>query len=260
MELIKNKRIGKVLFIVEGSRHEFTLIKKIFGDILGYKRIEKRRNKATYYESRTDSHSVVAVINTRTSNIASINEKDYLDAIYTELIERYSFDVTNAAVYYIFDRDSKSNTNAQFILELLQTLRNSRENEDNMMGGVLVLSYPCIEAYEISNFIDKSYNLTAKLGVDVKEYISENAKKISINKITESSIIHACEELRNYLETQGLEVDVDNFAETNINVFQREEKYFEDNQTYFLLSMMSYILLDLGILNQEDNLDEELED
>lgn len=28
MELIKNKRTGKVLFIVEGGKHEFSLIKK----------------------------------------------------------------------------------------------------------------------------------------------------------------------------------------------------------------------------------------
>lgn len=28
MELIKGKRIGKVLFIVEGSKHEFSLVKK----------------------------------------------------------------------------------------------------------------------------------------------------------------------------------------------------------------------------------------
>ncbi len=65
MKLIKNKRIGKILFIVEGERHEFSLVKKIFGDILGYKRIEKRRARATYYVSQTDSHSVVAVINTK---------------------------------------------------------------------------------------------------------------------------------------------------------------------------------------------------
>ena len=51
MQLNKNKRIGKILLIVEGGKHEFSLIKKIFEDILGYKRIEKRRTKATYYES-----------------------------------------------------------------------------------------------------------------------------------------------------------------------------------------------------------------
>lgn len=127
MQLIKNKRIGKILLIVEGGKHEFSLIKKIFGDILGYRRIEKRRNKATYYESQTDSHSIVAVINTKTSNISSIKEKDYLDAIYEQLIEQYYFDVTNAAVYYLFDPD------------LLKTLKNSRENDDNMMGGMLIL-------------------------------------------------------------------------------------------------------------------------
>lgn len=55
MKLIKNKRVGKILFIVEGSKHEFSLIKKIFEDLLGYQRIEKRRNKATYYKSQTDS-------------------------------------------------------------------------------------------------------------------------------------------------------------------------------------------------------------
>ena len=43
MKLIKNKRIGKILFIVEGSKHEFTLIKKFsktFWGIRGLKRDE----------------------------------------------------------------------------------------------------------------------------------------------------------------------------------------------------------------------------
>ena len=35
MQLNKNKRIGKILLIVEGGKHEFSLIKKIFEDILG---------------------------------------------------------------------------------------------------------------------------------------------------------------------------------------------------------------------------------
>lgn len=145
MELNKNKRAGKILFIVEGGKHEFSLIKRIFGDILGYKRIEKRRTKATYYVSQTDNHSVVAVINTETPNIESINEKEYLERIYEELIEQHSFDVANAAVYYIFDRDSKSNNNTALILELIKNLKNARENDNNMMGGMLILSYPAMK-------------------------------------------------------------------------------------------------------------------
>lgn len=248
MKLIKNKRVGKILFIVEGSKHEFSLIKKIFEDLLGYQRIEKRRNKATYYKSQTDSHSIVAVINTKTSHIGSINETDYLDNIYAELIERYSFDVTNAAVYYIFDRDSKSNTDPQFILNLLHTLKNSRENEDSTMGGILIMSYPSIEAYEISHFIDSSYNICARLGTDAKQIISQNADKIAINKINEPSILHACDEFKKYISDQGIDFNIDDFSSTNISIFNREENYYEEKNTYFLFSVMSYILLDLGII------------
>ena len=50
MELIKNKRTGKVLFIVEGGKHEFSLIKKIFVDILDFTQIEKRRGGAKFYK------------------------------------------------------------------------------------------------------------------------------------------------------------------------------------------------------------------
>lgn len=166
------------------------------------------------------------------------------------MIEQYSFDVTNAAVYYIFDRDSDSNTNSRFVLELLRTLKNSRENEDNMMGGILVLSYPSIESYEVSNFIDNSYSMCKKLGADVKDYINENAKYIAMNKINETSIIHACAELKQYMMEQGMEFDIDKFSDANINVFYKEEEHFKKKESYFLLSMMSYVLLDLGILRE----------
>ena len=99
MKLYKNKRIGKVIIIAEGARHEFSLAKKIFVDVLGYTQIEKRRNCARFYIRKKDPHSVVAVVNTRTSNIASINENEYLDEIFEGLIEQYGFDIDNAAIY-----------------------------------------------------------------------------------------------------------------------------------------------------------------
>lgn len=36
MDLVRDKRAGKVLLIVERARHEFNLIKKIFVDIRLY--------------------------------------------------------------------------------------------------------------------------------------------------------------------------------------------------------------------------------
>ncbi len=53
MKLNKDKSIGRVLFIVEGGRTEFSLLKKIFVDILDYNYIERRRtNRASYFKSK----------------------------------------------------------------------------------------------------------------------------------------------------------------------------------------------------------------
>lgn len=39
MKLNKDKHIGRVLFIVEGSKMEFSLLKQIFCNLLGYRYI-----------------------------------------------------------------------------------------------------------------------------------------------------------------------------------------------------------------------------
>lgn len=77
---------------------------------MGYEYIEKRRNNAEFFKNRNRSTSKVAVINTEESNISSISDKnDYLDRIFEILISEYDFPVDNTAIYYIFDRDPKSN-------------------------------------------------------------------------------------------------------------------------------------------------------
>ncbi len=109
------------------------------------------------------------MINTKNSNIASISETDYLDTIYAELIEQYSFDVTNAAIYYTFN---------------------------------------------------------------------------------DHSILHACDEFQKYISDQGINFNIDDFSSTNIHIFNKEEKYYEEKCTYFLFSVMSYVLFDLGIIRE----------
>lgn len=250
MELIKNKRTGKVLLIVEGGKHEFNLMKRIFVDILNFTQIEKRRGNARYYIRNADKHSIIAVINTRTSNIESITDKEYLDAIFEDLIEQYEFDINNAAIYYLFDRDPESNVNVELIVNLIRTLKNSFENDDNIRGGMLILSYPSIEAYEISNFIDQSHKLCMRLGAEVKEYINNHAKKVSINKIDEESIIHASLELKKYMDEMGIEIDLDDFSGVNEAVFYKQEQHLKEDNTFRLLSMLSCVLMDLGILRE----------
>lgn len=121
-----------------------------------------------------------------------------------------------------------------------------------MMGGMLILSYPSIEAFEVSNFIDETYKINAKLGADVKELIANNAKNISINKINEETIIHAYNELKKYIKTKEIDFDIDNYLEMNASIFNEEENYYKNNNTYFLLSLMSCVLLDLGILRESE--------
>ena len=121
IELNKQKNIGRVLFIVEGSKSEFVILRKIFCDILQYEYIEKRRNQPDTFQSKNSSFSRVAVINTKESNIRDITENEsYLDDLFDMLITEYNFPVDQAAIYYLFDRDPKSNTDKDKILDYFQ--------------------------------------------------------------------------------------------------------------------------------------------
>ena len=132
INLNKNKNIGKVLFIVEGESTEFYILSKIFNKIFDYQYETIKRNKPyEVYNSKIDPLSRVFVINTENSSIKSIQKnKDFLDNLFKQLIEDYDFNVDNAAIYYLFDRDRDSNTDISFIKYLLNILKNSRENDN----------------------------------------------------------------------------------------------------------------------------------
>ena len=49
MKINQNQSVGTVLFIVEGSRYEFNLLKRIFVDIFHYEYIQSRRNGMDRY-------------------------------------------------------------------------------------------------------------------------------------------------------------------------------------------------------------------
>ena len=253
MILQKNKSIGHVLFIVEGGRHEFTVLKQVFVKLLGYQMISKKRSKSKYeyFQSRNNSHNVVAVINTETSNIKSIkDENGFLDTIYEELIQKYYFDLQNSAIYYLFDRDVLSNTDRELIKELLKTLQNSRENENYLMGGLLLLSYPSIEAFDVSNFIDNTFSLEYKLGSELKDYIKDNAKAISLNKFNENTIQRANVEMLKYFKNNNIDLDLDHLGESNLQIFNNQEAFYMEEKKYKVISLLSLALLDLGILTE----------
>ncbi len=248
MKVNKDKSIGRVLFIVEGGRNEFSLLRRIFCNVLGYEYIEKRRDEANFFNNKNISTSKVVVINTEESNISDIcDENGYLDNIFELLKTKYDFPVHKAAIYYLFDRDPKSNCDLNLIKNLMSALTNPYENENAERGGLLLLSYPSIESYNISNFIDDTHTNELGLGEEAKAFIGSN-NVIQLNKITELTLEKACSEMIKYLNVEGIGLDIDNFLNTSSEVFEKEEKNYSSKSKYRLLSLLSVAFIQMGII------------
>jgi len=245
----KDKSIGKVLFIVEGSHTEPYILKKLFCGLLDYQ-VETIRRPHSYsvYNAKSNPSSRIFVINTKQSNIKSIKKDDeYLNNLYVELIETYGFDVDHSAVYYLFDRDIQSNTDKEFIRNLLGELKNSRENEDYLRQGILLLSYPSIESFTLSNFDDNCFNLCYKLGADLKHHLDNN--KMNHQRITAETLCLATERMIRSLSEIGVDFIIDRIGEDNQTIFDYEEEHYYKNGTFKSLSLFASVLIDLGIID-----------
>ncbi len=247
MKINKEKRIGRVLFIVEGSRTEFSILKQIFCNLLGYSYIEKRRNKPSRFINNNDRFSQIAVINTRESNISDISENEtYLNDLFDFLSMEYKFRVDQSAIYYLFDRDPESNTKPDLIEEYISSLADPYDNDD-YKAGQLLLSYPSIESYIISNFKTDVCDLRFGLGKELKSYIGENTD-IQMNKITEDTLLKATDEFLKYLEKEQIEFDIDDFAPTSLSIFEKQESEYNKNSKYRLFSMLTLAFIQMGII------------
>ena len=251
MKINREKHIGRVLFIVEGSQTEFTLLRRVFCNVLGYSYLEKRRNRPDFFVSTQDKYSQVAVINTREINIRDISENDsYLDEVMDMLRENYSFPVDSSAIYYLFDRDPKSNLNVPLIQHYIETLVDPYDNPDSYKAGQLLLSYPSIESYSISCFVDNASLLRFSLGANTKTYIGQHLN-IQMNKLSSDTLIHAAQEFFQFLITEGIDDwDIDHFAPTSSIIFARQQEYLA-GQGFKLFSMLTLAFLQMGILEIE---------
>ncbi len=251
MKLNREKHIGRVLFIVEGSRTEFAILRRFFCNLLGYSYIEKRRNRPDYFTSSQDQFSQVAVINTRESNIRDISENEtYLDDLFDVLREKYQFSVDQSAIYYLFDRDPESNTDSALIENYISVLANPYDNEDGYKAGQLLLSYPSIESYTISNFKDVNL-LRFSLGKDAKAYIGTNTD-IQLNKISDETVVKVARAFLDYLESEHLEFDIDDFSSASHAIFTKQEAEYLAGEGFRLFSMLTLAFLQMGVLEMEE--------
>lgn len=242
----KEKNIGNVLFVVEGEKTEFSILRRILCNILGFTYIESRRNSPTKYINN-NPNSCVAVINTRSSNIASISDEEYLDDIFKELVEEYNYPIDKAAIYFVFDRDPQSNFCPNTFRNYINLLQNPYENPNSLRAGQLLLSYPSVEAFRISNFRNDSWTIQRGLGSELKEYISENSD-IQINKITEDTLKNATFEFYQYVYKYEKHIDIDNFSQLSMKIFNSEEELYEERKLYDLFSMLVLAFMQLGII------------
>lgn len=247
------KNINTIVLVVEGAKYEFDLFKQIFRNILHYKLITKSRNQVEFTEynefvMRDNEQSKIIIINTTNSNIGSIADgDDYRNELYKMLYEKYGIDTKNVPIYYIWDRDQESNP-SEVTRELLEKLSNPYEN-DNYENGLLLLSYPCCETYTITNFEkNKKY-----LDEDIKEYVKNN--NYELRYINRYKIQMAVLEMMKALDRIHVKYDsaecyfnIDDIKNINLNTYKVEEEMFLKNGHYALLSFISIILIDLGII------------
>ncbi|MDO4987175.1 MAG: hypothetical protein Q4E46_02580, partial [Candidatus Saccharibacteria bacterium] len=152
--------------------------------------IFKEYNK---YVAKANSRSRFVLINTENSPITTIGKHDdYRNNIYKTLVTVYNVDLTNSPVYYIWDRDRESN-NKTVVYSLLQKLYNPYgDDKFNYENGLLLLSYPALEAYKISCFSKTKSTARLKPKIYCARHFYHNMR------ITEHSLIRAAEVMESH--------------------------------------------------------------
>ncbi|MBP3255294.1 MAG: hypothetical protein J6M60_02240 [Clostridia bacterium] len=251
-----NKNIGKVIYVVEGEDVELNLLSHIFKNVLKYKeviKISRRDQKVLVPESLLNYNSKIVIMNSKSSHVGTIEKTKYINAKIQEIQkEDEYFNVEDCPIYYIYDCDRPEDK--EIIQEFIGKYTNSREASEksdySAFGGMLLLSYPSIESFIISNFETNISELSSKENFettkDVKRYIKNN--NYDYNKITENSLINAFNEMVTSLEKIHIHrVNLDNIEEFNQNIFNYEVL----NKYKYLLSLLLISFIDLGIIEIE---------
>ena len=250
-QINKNRRIGKVLIIVEGKKDEVKCFKEIFHRIFKYRTLRVTQNNIVEYKGTSSTNnSTVIIANAKSTQIKTILEPDssltIVRALQKELGGRT---LNNCRVYYIWDRDNKSNT-PNDIKNAVKKFHDPWGNDEVYENGLLLLSYLCYEAYLISNFEgDIDF-----IGAHPKEYIKGNKKrKYKPTYFTEKTVATAAKVMKDKLSDMGIKLELDDMENVNRKIFNNEESVHKINNEDRLLSEISMMLLDLGLIGEVES-------
>lgn len=248
LSLDKTKSIGQVIYIVEGDRTEHELIERIYS-LLGYSVIAYNKfcRSCTCLQGR-NKYSKVFVIPAAHSAIAKLSDDaDYFDEVYRFLVIDYGLDVENSAIFYLFDRDRRSNRPRQ-IKPVLEKYGSSRSSVGYEMNGLFLLSYPSIEAY-LSTANGDDLELGA--GESAKRYVE--GRNYCIGDVCEKEILLAASSMVSTIEsickTRFCAESLDDFTETNKRILSFQDDKWARDHRYATLSLLSASLIDLGIIS-----------
>ncbi len=129
----------------------------------------------------------------------------------------------------MFDRDYQSNTDVLFINKMISTLGNARDNGGYDRQGLLLLSYPAIESFTLSNFEHHVFRENKETGKELKQYL--HSRHINHQNITEESLMCAVRELWEALQKIGkLKLDLDSVAGQNTEYKKEFDQYFAEQK------------------------------
>lgn len=253
----KDKNVGEVVIVVEGMKDEYSVLKHIFTEVLDYNYFPVRRgNKITErYQSKSNKNSNIVVINTKSSSIKSILEdENYQDRLYKIIYEEYQKSLKYVRTYFIWDRDENSECD---IKKALKTFHNYHYLENYEMNGLLLISYPCLEVFELSNFEKLLYKKEFDKASSVKKYkeLIKKEKLYNIENINENTLLLAVENMnRVFKEFKINKYDPSDFKENNLKILKKESDFYVNNKKWRALSLISLMLIDLGIIEKiEEN-------
>ncbi len=255
MKINREKNIGHVIFFVEGVKTEFQYLRAIFERILGYQfHHVKGGDSDIVLRKGVINPSAVLVLNTKGSFIASIEEKDeqtgddfFFDR-QNRRLEGTGFRLNAARIYYIFDRDPKSNAPSDRIRDYLARFSDSLDNGMDR-AGMLLLSYPSVEAHLISHFLSME-GRTCPTGDKLKSVLGvlRDKEGCQFSKISKETLLHATAEfLAFYSRELGCEFELDG-ENQGLAVFQHQEEFYQKEWRFKLFSQLVHALIDLGII------------
>lgn len=249
----KKRNVGTAIFILEGGKTEFDILEFVFTKILDYHLVELRRGNTEFLFRGKESNTKIIGLNLKGNFLYDINAEE-LNRLFFRIDSELNVKAEDSWIFYLYDRDVLSYQNKFDVREAcVERYQKAMGGNEDGSQGQLLLSYPAIEGYLISCFRDLESEPKFKLGKDLKQYAAEHHCQKQMLR-SEEQLVHAAYEMEAALGRLGCDAcnDLDDLGETLRAAYDAEERVYQKEDAYPLLSLISLALLEMGVLVEDD--------